>query len=106
MRKNPKRRIDCNDKLFENWYNDQSNVYYDWKEKIKNPFYKNNVFNGGKYNSVGNIKTTSYIKKKLMGGISNTTSNNKSNSNHKNDNTHKFNNNNKTVAFNSKNKKK
>ena len=75
LRKNPKRRIDCNDKLFENWYNDQSNVYYDWKEKIKNPFYKNNVFNGGKYNSVGNVKTTSYIKKKLMGGNNNNNSN-------------------------------
>ena len=99
LRKNPKRRIDCNDKLFENWYNDQSNVYYDWKEKIKNPFYKNNVFNGGKYNSVGNIKTTSYIKKKLMGG-----NNNNSNSPKKNNN-HNFSNN-KTTAFNSKKKKK
>ena len=99
LRKNPKRRIDCNDKLFENWYNDQSNVYYDWKEKIKNPFYKNNVFNGGKYNSVGNVKTTSYIKKKLMGG-----NNNNSNSPKKN-NYHNFSNN-KTTAFNSKNKKK
>jgi serine/threonine protein kinase len=98
LRKNPKRRIDCNDKLFENWYNDQSNVYYDWKEKIKNPFYKNNVFNGGKYNSVGNIKTTSYIKKKLMGG-----NNNNSNSPKKNNN-HNFSNN-KTTAFNSKKKK-
>jgi len=99
LRKNPKRRIDCNDKLFENWYNDQSNVYYDWKEKIKNPFYKNNVFNGGKYNSVGNVKTTSYIKKKLMGG-----NNNNSNSPKKN-NHHNYSNN-KTTAFNSKNKKK
>ena len=99
LRKNPKRRIDCNDKLFENWYNDQSNVYYDWKEKIKNPFYKNNVFNGGKYNSVGNIKTTSYIKKKLMGG-----NNNNSNSPKKNNN-HHFSSN-KTSAFISKNKKK
>ena len=99
LRKNPKRRIDCNDKLFENWYNDQSNVYYDWKEKIKNPFYKNNVFNGGKYNSVGNIKTTSYIKKKLMG-----VNNNNSNSPKKNNN-HNFSNN-KTTAFNSKKKKK
>ena len=99
LRKNPKRRIDCNDKLFENWYNDQSNVYYDWKEKIKNPFYKNNVFNGGKYNSVGNIKTTSYIKKKLMG-----VNNNNSNSPKKNNN-HNYSNN-KTTAFNSKFKKK
>ena len=107
LRKNPKKRIDCNDKLFENWYKDESNVYYDWKEKAKNPFFKNNVFTGGgKHNSLSNLKTTSYIKKKLMGGISNTTSNKKSNSNHKNDNNHKFNNNNKTVAFNSKNKKK
>ena len=100
LRKNPKRRIDCNDKLFENWYNDQSNVYYDWKEKIKNPFYKNNVFNGGKYNSVGNVKTTSYIKKKLMG------SNNNNNSNSPKKNNHHNYSNNKTTAFNSKNKKK
>lgn len=100
LRKNPKRRIDCNDKLFENWYNDQSNVYYDWKEKIKNPFYKNNVFNGGKYNSVGNIKTTSYIKKKLMGGNNNNNSNSPKKNNH-----HNYSNN-KTTAFNSKNKKK
>ena len=100
LRKNPKRRIDCNDKLFENWYNDQSNVYYDWKEKIKNPFYKNNVFNGGKYNSVGNVKTTSYIKKKLMG------SNNNNNSNSSKKNNHHNYSNNKTTAFNSKNKKK
>ena len=101
LRKNPKRRIDCNDKLFENWYNDQSNVYYDWKEKIKNPFYKNNVFNGGKYNSVGNVKTTSYIKKKLMGG-----NNNNNNSNSPKKNNHHNYSNNKTTAFNSKNKKK
>jgi serine/threonine protein kinase len=100
LRKNPKRRIDCNDKLFENWYNDQSNVYYDWKEKIKNPFYKNNVFNGGKYNSVGNVKTTSYIKKKLMGGNNNNNSNSPKKNNH-----HNYSNN-KTTAFNSKNKKK
>ena len=100
LRKNPKRRIDCNDKLFENWYNDQSNVYYDWKEKIKNPFYKNNVFNGGKYNSVGNVKTTSYIKKKLMGGNNNNNSNSPKKNNH-----HNYRNN-KTTAFNSKNKKK
>ena len=103
LRKNPKKRIDCNDKLFDNWYKDESNVYYDWKEKIKNPFFRNNVFTGGgKYNSIGNIKTTSYIKKKLMGGNNNTTSNN-NNSNHKNNNHHYSN---KTVAFNSKNKKK
>jgi serine/threonine protein kinase len=100
LRKNPKRRIDCNDKLFENWYNDQSNVYYDWKEKIKNPFYKNNVFNGGKYNSVGNVKTTSYIKKKLMGGNNNNNSNSPKKNNH-----HNYSNN-KTTAFNSKFKKK
>ena len=100
LRKNPKRRIDCNDKLFENWYNDQSNVYYDGKEKIKNPFYKNNVFNGGKYNSVGNVKTTSYIKKKLMGGNNNNNSNSPKKNNH-----HNYSNN-KTTAFNSKNKKK
>ena len=100
LRKNPKRRIDCNDKLFENWYNDQSNVYYDWKEKIKNPFYKNNVFNGGKYNSVGNVKTTSYIKKKLMGGNNNNNNNSPKKNNH-----HNYSNN-KTMEFNSKNKKK
>jgi len=85
LRKNPKRRIDCDDKLFENWYNDESNVYYDWKEKNKNPFFKNNVFTGGGSASknLSNIKTTSYIKKKLL-GVNNNVSWNVNNSDHKN----------------------
>jgi serine/threonine protein kinase len=101
LRKNPKRRIDCDDKLFENWYNDESNVFYDWKEKNKNPFFKNNVFTGGgsPNKNLSNIKTTSYIKKKLL-GINN------NNVNNTDDNNIKKRYSNKTQNLGAKNKKK